>query len=271
MSKPTRINTTRALTKSMVLVVALLSCCAFADLAEAQSASLSLTPAVIMAKGTFGQGLTQRLTINNDTPDVFTFDMVAEDVTVKNGKRVFLPAGEEEGSIAATAVFSPQEIIAPPHSSASVEVTLTIPQKTSLRAVVAIFHTKRVMATNQKGVGLTASMGTLMTFNLTEDDAIAADPVQVHLPTDAENLNFDDVLTNTGSEPVVPKGIVAILNGEGKLAGKASFTIQRLLPGEKLTYKAEYSGSLRPGSYRALITFAYEGKTKTEQAAFTIP
>lgn len=259
----------RILAVSMTAVVAALLSCAAA--ANAQSESLSLTPAVIMAKGTFGQGLTQRLTINNNTPDAFTFDMVAEDVAVKNGKRIFLPAGESEGSIAATAVFSPREVIAPPHSSASVEVTITIPQKTSLRAIVAVFRTRRVMTTNQKGVGLTASMGTLMTFNLTDDTAIAADPVQIHLPSTTEDLNFEDVLTNTGSEPIIPKGIAAILNGSGRLIGKASFTIQRLLPGEKLPYKAEYSGTLPAGSYHALITFSYGDKTKTEQAGFAIP
>src|ERR1700724_2459240 len=77
----------------------------------AQQGSLSLSPAVIMAKGAYGQSLTQRLTINNQSPNVFNFLMVAQDVVVREGKRVFLPAGEMDNSIAATAVFSPKEIV----------------------------------------------------------------------------------------------------------------------------------------------------------------
>lgn len=265
------LNPARTLAGRIVLAAALLAPLAMAPRAQAQAASLSLTPAVIMAKGTFGQSLTQRLTINNNTPNIFTFDMVAEDVIIKDDKRVFLPAGEMEGSIAATAVFSPREIVAPPNSSASVTVTITIPQKTDLRAMVAVFRTQRVMTTNQKGVGLTASMGTLMTFNLTSDVALSATPVQVNPPTETTNLSFDEPLTNTGTEPIIPKGIAAILNGSGKLVGKAPFTVQRLLPSEKLTYHAEYPGTLPAGTYRALCTFAFEGKTESQQADFTIP
>src|SRR5579859_7154673 len=71
-----------------------------------QKPTLSLTPAVVMARGSFGQSLTQTLTLTNETNVPFNFVMVAQDVTVKDGKRVFVPAGETKNSIAATAVFS---------------------------------------------------------------------------------------------------------------------------------------------------------------------
>jgi len=252
-----------------VLVGFFLSGLAAPQPALAQSSSLSLTPAVIMAKGTFGQSLSQRLTINNNTPATFRFDMVAEDVVVKNGKRVFVPAGESPGSIAASAVFSPREIVAPPHTSATVLMTITLPQKTSLRAMVAVFHTKRVITTDQKGVGLTASIGTLVTFNLTSDVAVDIGPLQIHPPTETTNLSMDTELTNTGTEPALPRGTAAILNSQGHLVGKAPFTIKRLLPGEKLDFQAEYPGTLPAGSYRALCTFVYGGKTQSVQSGFT--
>ncbi len=56
-----------------------------------------------MAKGNFGQGLTQTLTLTNQTARDFAFEMVAEDVIIKDGKRVFVPAGETPNSIAASA------------------------------------------------------------------------------------------------------------------------------------------------------------------------
>lgn len=263
-------RTTLASALPAIFAVACFSGCVAILSASAQSSSLSLTPAVIMAKGTFGQSLTQRLTINNNTPATFRFDMVAEDVVVKNGKRVFVPAGESPDSIAASAVFSPKEIVAPPHTSATVLMTVTLPQKTPLRAMVAVFHTKRVITTDQKGVGLTASIGTLITFNLTNDVAVSIGPLQIHPPTDTTNLSMDTDLTNTGTEPALPKGTAAILNSRGHLVGKAPFTIKRLLPGEKLNFHAEYPGTLPAGSYRALCTFVFGGKTQSVQSGFTI-
>jgi hypothetical protein len=237
----------------------------------AQGSSLSLSPAVIMAKGAFGQSLTQRLTINNQTPNTFNFVMVAQDIVVRDGKRVFLPAGEMDNSIAATAVFSPKEVVAAPFSSGSVDVTVTLPQNTSLRAIAAVFRTKNVMNPTTGNVGLTASMGTLITFNVSANVALTSEPVHVNLPTESTNLSFDQTLTNTGSEPIIPKGVAAILNSKGQLAGKASFAIQRLLPGEKLVYHAEYPDQLPAGSYRVACTFQFEGKTENQQADFTVP
>src|SRR5215469_6581852 len=75
------------------------------SLAEAQPPSISLSPAVVMARGSFGQGLTQTLTLSNQTSAEFVFDLVAEDVVVKNGQRVYVPAGETPRSIAPIAVF----------------------------------------------------------------------------------------------------------------------------------------------------------------------
>ncbi len=252
---------------SLISVLALV---AFGALPGHAQASLSLSPAVIMASGTFGQSLTQQLTINNQTPDVFDFQMVAEDIVVRNGKRVFLPAGEEPGSIAATAVFAPQEIVAPPHTSQSVTITITIPPKTDIRAIAAIFHAKSAINPKSGSVGLVASMGTLLTFNLTDHVAVAPDPIQVSLPTATTNLTFSDVLTNTGTEPVLPKGVAAILNANNHLVGKADFAQQRLLPGEKLPFKAQFSDELKPGKYHVLCTFAFQGHSDTQQSDFVI-
>src|SRR5690348_995934 len=73
------------------------------DSSESRPPSLSLSPAVVLARGAFGQSLSQTLTITNDTSNEFTFEMAAQDVIVKEGKRVFVPAGETEHSVATTA------------------------------------------------------------------------------------------------------------------------------------------------------------------------
>src|SRR5262249_23917498 len=70
----------------------------------------------------------------------FVFDLVAEHVVVKNGQRVYVPAGETPRSIAATAVFSQKTVIVQPYTSSSVDVRLTIPPETGIRAMVAVFR-----------------------------------------------------------------------------------------------------------------------------------
>ncbi len=233
--------------------------------------SLSLSPAVIMASGTYGQSMTQTLTINNQTSAVFDFHMIAEDIVVRDGKRVFLPAGQAEGSIAATAVFVPEEVVAPPKTSQSVTVTLTIPAHTDIRAIAAVFHANSATDPKTGTVGLVASMGTLITFNLGNNVAITPGPVEVTMPTPTTNLAFGETLQNTGTEPVIPKGVAAILNAENRLIGKVPFAQQRLLPGEKLPFRAEFTDQLKPGAYHVMCTFEYAGHSETQQANFTIP
>lgn len=237
----------------------------------AMAASLSLAPAVITAKASYGQSLTERLSISNQTGTLFHFEMIAQDIIVKDGKRVFVPAGKLDESIAATAVFSPQHLTVPPNSTGFVTVTVTIPQNTPVRAIAAIFHTQLAQAPRPGTVGLTASLGTLLTFNVTSNTSVVASPVQVSLPTATTNLSFNDELENTGTEPVIPKGVAAILADGQKLVGKANFEAQRLLPGEKLSFQAEYAGQLRSGKYKVLCTFQYQDKTASEEAEFTIP
>src|SRR5262249_22454590 len=120
---------------------------------EAQPPSISLSPAVVMARGAFGQGLTQTLTLSNQTSAEFVFDLVAEDVVVKNGQRVYVPAGETPRSIAATAVFSQKTVIVQPYTSSSVDVRLTIPPETGIRAMVAVFRGTNRLQTSSSAVG----------------------------------------------------------------------------------------------------------------------
>src|SRR5215467_1974260 len=147
---------------------------------EAAKPSISLSPAVVMAKGNFGQGLTQTLTLSNQTGRDFAFELLAEDVVVKDGKRVFVPAGETPNSIAATAVFSQKTVLVKPFSSAAVDVRLTIPAQTDLRAIVAIFRGTDKLQTSSDSVGMTASLGTLITFNLTANVKLQPEAVRVN-------------------------------------------------------------------------------------------
>jgi hypothetical protein len=242
-----------------------------APVQPADKPSISLSPAVVMANGNFSQTLSQTLTLTNQTARDFAFEMVAEDVVVKEGKRVFVAAGETPNSIAASAVFTQKTVLVKPFSSASVDVRLTLPAETNIRAVVAMFRGTDKLPTSSGAVGMTASLGSLITFNLTENVKLQPEPVRVIPASETANMKIAQWISNSGTEPVLPEGAAAVLSSSGALVGKAVFDSQRLLPGERLEFSAEYPGELAPGNYRALCSFQFEGKTQTTEAAFEIP
>jgi hypothetical protein len=233
--------------------------------------SISLSPAVIMARGSYGQGLTQTLTLTNNTGVEFVFEMEAQDVVIQEGKRVFIPAGETENSIAATAVFSQKLVIAKPYAPVSVDVRLTIPAQTKIRAVVAVFRGTNKLPTSSSAVGMTASLGALITFNLTDNVKLEPEAVRVAPATESSNLTISEWVTNVGTEPVLPEGLAVLLNAKGSLVSKIPFPAQRLLPGERLEFSAEYPDQLQAGDYKAMCTLQFEGKTLTNDAPFKIP
>lgn len=233
--------------------------------------SISLSPAVIMARGSYGQGLTQTLSLTNSTSAEFAFDMEAEDVVVQNGKRVYVPAGETQNSIAATAVFSRKQVTVKAFSMMSVDVRLTIPAETKIRAVVALFHGTNRLPTSSSALGMTASLGALITFNLSDNVKLEPEPVRVIPATETSNLTISEFISNVGTEPVLPDGLAVVLNSKGNLVSKVPFQQQRLLPGERLEFSAEYPDQLQPGDYKAMCTLQFEGKTLTSDAAFKIP
>jgi hypothetical protein len=92
--------------------------------------------------------------------------------------------------------------------------------------------------------------------------------VSIDAQGDASGVTISQQLQNSGAEPVVPEGVAAFLDASGHLSAKVNFEPQRLLPGEKLDFKTEYTGHLRPGSYRVLCSFQFEGKTITSEGTY---
>lgn len=233
--------------------------------------SISLSPAVVMARGAFGQGLVQTLTLSNQTNTDFAFDLVAEDVVIQKGQRVYVPAGETEHSIAATALFTQNTVVVKAHTASTVDVRLTIPADTKIRAIVAFFRGANRLATSSTSVGVTASLGALLTFNLTDNVKLQPESVQVKPATETANLAVSQWMMNAGTEPVLPEGTAVILNSAGSLVGKTTFQPQRLLPGERLQFTADFPEQLAAGDYKVLCSFQFEGRTLTSDASFKVP
>lgn len=226
--------------------------------------ALSLSPAVVMLRGEHGQSTTQTLRLMNGTSRTFSFDLVAEDATMRNGQRTFVAAGSLPGSIAATAVFSQNHVDVAPGDTAIVEMTVTLPPETPQRAVRALFRgTNRVMSGD---VPVLASLGALLTFSVGDTATMTAAPLVLRPQSATASLGASNTCTNAGTEPLVAKGVMAILDARGALVGRSSLRPHRLLPGESATLGAEYAGELDPGKYRVLMTYDYEGQTLTRSA-----
>jgi hypothetical protein len=233
--------------------------------------SLALSPAVIMLKAQPGASSTHSLTIANLTPSKLTFALEALDVVIRDGNRVFVPAGETEGGIARSALFDPRELELNSGESAQVRVTLTVPPEPKVRAVVAIFHGMTALSGNGT-LMFTGSLGTLITYNLSEGKAnVRTATPKIAGQTASSNFTVSEELENDGSEPLIPKGTLAILKDSGALVGRVAAEPHRLLPGEKFNFTFEYPQTLRPGMYRAMMSFKDEGGVQTNSIEFRVP
>ncbi|HEV2720723.1 MAG TPA: hypothetical protein VG323_11940 [Thermoanaerobaculia bacterium] len=235
-----------------------------ATAAMASDGTVSLSPAVITLRGEGGQSTRQRLFLRNDTSRALTFDVEAEDVIVRGGKRLFVPAGATPGSIAATAVFSATRITVAAGESAPVDMTVTMPRGSAERAVVAFFRGLDKIVNGN--VTTTASLGALLTFTLSDSVSMNAGALQVQPQTPTSNLAVAQRCTNSGLEPFVTRGMLAVIGRDGRLVGKAALQPRRLLPGEVATLGAEYGAELRPGRYRLIVTFDYDGRALSQSA-----
>lgn len=238
--------------------------------APGRQSGISLSPAVVMLTGQPGQAHRQMLRLTNHTSREMAFTLVAQDVVAEGGRRVFVDAGQRPDSIAATAVFSPAEITIPPGGVGAAEVTLTVPPRTAVRGIAAIFRGRTVID-SRSGVAMTASLGCLITFTLSGDVRLEASLPEVSAQTDTANLTVAEWVTNAGTEPVVASGALALLNDAGVLVGRVPVEPQRLMPGERLTYRADYPTLLGPGRYRAVLSLEYEKKVLTSVVDFMVP
>lgn len=269
---------TKIVRVSMLLLVSIF-CCASDDLKVPQrpaqtgqptTATLALSPGVVEVKGQPGASSTHVLTMTNLTGNRFRFVLEASDVVTRDGKRVFVPAGETEGGIARSAVFDPPALELNPGQAGQVKVTFTIPPQPKVRAVVAVFHSQTTLPGNGK-LMFTGSLGALITYNLSDKIEIRAGAPSVRPQTENSNLVVSEQLENDGQEPAIPKGTLAILKSSGELVGRVAVQPHRLLPGEKFNCEVEYPHSLRPGKYRAMISLQHEGGVQTSSAEFQIP
>ena len=232
----------------------------------AAAQSLTLSPAVVPLAGRPGQSATQELRLFNGTRQALDFALVAKDVVVRDGARALVDAGALRGSIAATAVFSTATVRIGPGEQRRVRVTLTLPPQLAGRAVMILFQ-----GTTRIGGSATASLGSLVTFDLSGRQSVAIGELRAEPPTASANARIALPVTNDGGEPVIARGAAALVSAGGAIVGKLALGAHRLLPGERAVLEADYAGALPSGSYRVIATVEGAQGAWTRTAQLTVP
>lgn len=232
----------------------------------AAAQAVTLSPAVVPLGGHAGQSWTQHLTIQNSSTQALAFKLIAKDVVVRDGERLFVDAGELPVSIAATAVFSRPDVTLRPGDEQSVDVTLTLPARATHRAIVVLFK-----GTNRLASGATVAIGSLITFDLAGRASISPGEIAAAPPTASTNASFTLTADNDGSEPSILRGAIAVVGAEGVFAGKMTLQPRRLLPGEHAMLVADYPGELPRGRYLVVATIESGKRSWTRRTELVVP
>lgn len=131
------------------------------SMATVTEPSLAVIPEFTLDASQPGQSSTHTLTLYNGTPYELAFEIEARDLVSQAGKPVYLPAGQVDGSIAATLVYSTRSLDVKPMQSASLDITLTMPARTAVRAVVISFQSQGSIPQGAQG-SLAASLGSVI-------------------------------------------------------------------------------------------------------------
>lgn len=233
---------------------------------RAQTASVGITPAVIDARVRSGSSYTQDFTVTNNTGARLRFRLSAEDIWYdEQNNRLSGRSGTLPRSATLWTQFSPSEIIVEPRASVVIKTIVTIPQSAS-----GSFYTVPVFeglpadkpAAAQTGTA-TATIGVrfrgLMMLTTDEGSEYNVEVLNGRItpPTASSELEINLVLRNRGTAHAKVRGAYAILNADGKLAGRGTIAEKTYLPTQRKDIESRWSGELLPGNYTCIATLSY--------------
>jgi hypothetical protein len=238
--------------------------------AQAQTASVAISPASIDAKVKPGVAYTQNFTITNNTNTRLRFRCALEDMWYdEKNKRLTGRAGTLPRSASLWTQFSPSEIIVEPNSSAVVKAVITVPPSaTGSFNAVPVFEglpvekpaAVSVVKTNSATANIGIKFRGLILLTTTEGAEYNVEIMggRIEPPTAAAELEINLDLRNRGTAHARVRGAFAVLDAAGKLVGRGSINEKRYLPTQRDFLKGGWSGELAPGNYICVITLSYD-------------
>jgi hypothetical protein len=236
--------------------------------ARVQAQSLGLTPALVEAKVKRGATYTAAFSLSNNTSTRLRFRAATGDYWYdEHNARVTGSPGTLPRSASLWVQFSPAEFVVEANSSATVKAIITVPAAANGSYYTSpIFEgepTDAAAAPRNSGT-IIASVAIrfrgllLLTTEDAADYNVEVMNGSATPPTAAAPLEMQLGVRNRGTAHARTRGIFAILNASGSLAGRGRFEEKSFLPGQSDTLKAQWTGELAPGQYRAVVTLTYD-------------
>lgn len=236
----------------------------------AETGSISVSPAALSLKGAVGATASQTFEISNQTKSPYNVTIDVSDVFVQQGRRVFVPANRSSVTAAAMVILGEKQLTLAPGEHRKVPVTFVMPAESRSRAVAVFFHAVPLtVAEHQPQVRL--NLGAVVDYALSNELQLDVRKLTVEPQTNTTNTAVSEELANIGPEPLIARGVIAIISRNGALVGKASFQPRRYLPGEDNDIRAEFPGALPSGAYRVLSTIEFGGQTLTRSTEMVVP
>jgi hypothetical protein len=231
-----------------------------------QQQSLGLAPAFVDANVKRGATYVQNFTIANQTTTRLRFRCSTADYWYdkQNGRLMGRP-GTLPRSASTWMQFTPAEVVIEPNSSAVVKAVISVPQDAAGGYyTVPLFEGEPFIneaeSQHTSAASFAVRLGGLLMLAVeaTSEYNVEVMSGKVTPPSASSELEMELDIANRGNAHARLRGIFAILDASGKMAGRGRIEEQRFLPGQRQTLKAPWSGELAPGSYVAVITFSYD-------------
>ena len=246
----------------------------------ASAQSIALAPAQVRQKFQPGVPFEFELaTVNNgDAPVEMTIQITDLWYNDKNEK-VFSDAGTSPRSAANWIQFVPEHFEVAAHKTQKMKAVVTPPSDAKGGYYATLFVlSKPQLAFDKtpdgKQVFTNMRLGCLVLLSAekTEEFKVELSNFKLTPPTSNQGLSLAFDLLNAGNTHIIPRARMAILDLQRKLVAKAESPEKRFLPGQRDSMRVEWTGSLPPGNYTAVLTVAYsEDRIETQQMPFVIP
>lgn len=233
--------------------------------ANAQGASVAVTPAYIDAQVKRGTAYSKTFTITNGTKARLLFNCSVADYWYdEQNKRVEGRPGSFPRSASSWLQFSPPELVVEPNSSASVKLIITVPLGAAGGYYAAPIFEAKPAPSEHSGNSVRAFVGISIHGVLMLTTADAAE-YNVEImgggilpPTASSELELLLDVRNRGTAHARVRGVYAILDAAGRFVGRGKMKDKNLMPGQRGPYKSSWSGALVPGRYIAVATLSYD-------------
>ena len=194
------------------------------------------------------------------------------------GEKTFPAPGSAPRSAANWIQFVPEHFEIAAHATQKMKAIVTPPSDAKGGYYAVLFVTSKPQLTfdktkEGKQIFTNMRLGSLVLLSAegTEDYKINVSNLQLKPPSANQGLELTFDVANLSNTHVFPIGRVAVLDSNRKLVAKAQSDMIRLLPGQKNSLQVNWSGSLPPGPYTAVLTVTYgEDRIEMQQIPFNV-